>query len=69
MENFAYLQPADFERYPHAPGCTRICYPTVAFGDDEVAIAYDFGRGVGEFKGLSATKVTIVSLNWLYEQD
>jgi len=67
MENYAYRQPTDLERYPNAPSCSRICYPTVAFGGDEVTIAYDYGRGVGEYEERSATKVKIVSLDWLYE--
>jgi hypothetical protein len=68
MENYAYLQPTDLKRYPHAPGCSRICYPTVAFAKDEVTFVYDYGYGVGELKGRHATKVKIVSLDWLYER-
>ena len=66
MENYAYLQPVDRDRYPRAPGCVRICYPTVSFVDDEATFAYDYGYGVGEFKSRSSTKVKIVSLDWLY---
>ena len=66
MENYAYLQPVDRDRYPHAPGCVRICYPTVSFVDDEATFTYDYGYGVGEFKSRSSTKVKIVSLDWLY---
>ena len=66
MEKYAYLQPVDRDRYPHAPGCLRICYPTVAFARDEVTFAYDYGHGVGEFENRHATKVKIVSMDWLY---
>ena len=68
MVDYGYRQPTDKDRYPHAPGCLRICYATVAFADDEVTITYDYGYGVNEFKDKSATKVKIVSLDWLYER-
>jgi hypothetical protein len=66
MKDYAYRQPADRLRYPRAPGCLRICYPTVAFRDNEVAIAYDYGYGPGPFKDGHATKIKVVSLDWLY---
>ena len=68
MHDYGYRQPTDKNRYPHAPGCLRICYATVAFAEDEVTIAYDYGYGVGEFKDQSATKVKVVSLDWLYKR-
>lgn len=62
-----YREPTDRKCYPHAPGCLRICYPTVAFNKNEVAFAYDYGfGGPGELKDGSTTKIKIVSLDWLY---
>jgi hypothetical protein len=61
-----YRQPDDRGRYPRSPGCVRICYPTVAFSGDEVAISYDYGFGVGEFANRHATRLKIVNLAWLY---
>ena len=66
MEKYAYLQPADRARYPHAPGCVRVCYPTIAIAKDEVTFAYDYGLGTGELAKQHATKVKIVSMDWLY---
>lgn len=67
MKDYAYRQPTDRKLYPHAPGCLRICYPTVAFRNDDVAIAYDFGYGgAGALKDGHATKIKVVSLDWLY---
>ncbi len=68
MKDYGYRQPTDRQRYPRAPGCLRICYPTVAFGTDEVAITYDYGEGTGDLKTGHATKIKIVSLDWLYER-
>jgi hypothetical protein len=70
MADYGYRPPVDKKRYPHAPGCLRICYPTVAFHGNEAAIAYDYGYGgPGEFEKASATKVRIVTLDWLYGRD
>jgi hypothetical protein len=67
MSDYRYRPPVDRQRYPHAPGCLRICYPTVAFHDNEVAIAYDYGYGgPGELEKASATKIKIATLDWLY---
>src|SRR5262249_50426168 len=66
MADYKYKSPIDRTRYPHAPGCLRICYPTVAFHGNEAAFTYDYGYGTGEFQKASATKVKIVSLDWLY---
>ena len=66
MVDYEYRQPADPVRYKRAPGSLRICYPSVAFHQNEVAIAYDFGYGVGELKDRSTTKIKIVSVDWLY---
>jgi hypothetical protein len=67
MTDYKYKPPVDPKRYPHAPGCLRICYPTVAFHENEAAFAYDYGYGgTGELQKASATKVKIVSLDWLY---
>ena len=41
-------------------------YCTVAFTGDEVTFAYDYGYGVGELLDAQATKIKIVSLDWLY---
>ena len=67
MQKIQFHQPTDKTKYPHAPGVQRICYPTVVFTDNEVAIAYDYGFGPGEYKNRSSTKIKIVTLNWLYE--
>ncbi len=61
-----YRQPADRVRYPRSPGCLRICYPTVVFDGDEVAIAYDYGYGVGEFLNQHATRIKVLHKQWLY---
>jgi len=61
-----YRQPPDPSLYPRSPGCLRICYPTVAFSGDEVAIAYDYGYGMGEFANRHATRIKIVNRPWLY---
>lgn len=61
-----YQQPADRTRYPQSPACLRICYPTVVFRGEEVAIAYDYGLGVGEFASSHATRLKIVTKGWLY---
>jgi hypothetical protein len=67
MRDWKYISPIDPQRYPHSPGCLRISYPTVTFWKDEVAVAYDYGYGgTGEFQHASATKIKIVSLDWLY---
>ncbi len=65
MKNYGYRQP-DPTQYPHAPGCLRICYATVAFSDDEAAITYDFGSGVGALKNQHSTRIKILSLDWFY---
>jgi hypothetical protein len=67
MRDWKYIQPADHRCYPHAPGCLRVNYPTVTFWKNEIAVAYDYGYdGMGEFQDVSATKIKIVSLDWLY---
>lgn len=67
MKDYAYHQPTDRDRYPYSPGCLRICYPTVAFGPDEATIAYDYGfGGPGALAEGSATRLKVVSLDWLY---
>lgn len=65
MHDYGYRQP-DPDQYPHAPGCLRICYATVAFRNNEAAITYDYGWGVGEFEKKHATRIKVVSLDWLY---
>jgi hypothetical protein len=65
MKTYGY-RPPNKKDYPHSPGCLRICYATAAFSGDEVAITYDFGYGVDEFEKKSATRIKIVSLDWLY---
>jgi len=66
MVDYEYRQPADHTRYSAAPGCLRICYPTVVFDAREAAITYDYGYGPGKFENASATKIQVVSLDWLY---
>jgi hypothetical protein len=69
MAHFEFLQPVDLKRYPHAPGCSRVCYPDAVFRGNEVAIAYDYGYGgPGNLKDGSTTKIKVVSLDWLYER-
>ena len=68
MMNYGYPTNPDPKKYPHAPGCVRICYPTVAFRGNEVAFAYDYGySGPGDLKNGSTTKIKVVSRDWLYE--
>ena len=63
-------QPTDRRAYPHAPGVLRICYPTVVVTEGEVAIAYDYGFGTsGLLENGHATKIKIVSVDWLYQRD
>ncbi len=61
---YRYNQPQDHERYPHAPGVLRICYPNVAFMGDEALIVYDYGMGTMKGHG---TKLRIVPIDWFYE--
>lgn len=65
MQKYGYRAP-DNKKYPHAPGCLRICYATVAFAGDEVAITYDYGYGVDEFKDRSSTRIKVLTLDRLY---
>lgn len=65
MTNYGYRQPNPAQ-YPHAPGCLRICYATVAFAKNEAAITYDFGSGVGPLQNRHSTRIKILSLDWLY---
>ena len=67
MKEYGYRQP-DPRQYPNAPGCLRICYATVAFSGDEVAICYDYGYGVGVFKNAHATRTRIYTLDGLYRR-
>ena len=67
MQNYGYREP-DKEKYPHAPGCLRICYATIAFSGDEVAITYDYGYGIDQFKDNSSTRIKVLSLDWLYRR-
>jgi len=67
MRDWKYIQPTDHKLYPHAPGCLRISYPTVTFWKNEIAITYDYGfGGQGPLAEGSATKIKIVSVDWLY---
>ena len=60
-------QPSDRKRYHRAPGALRVCYPTVVFNENEVAIVYDFGYSAGDPQNRkSATKIKIVTPDWLY---
>lgn len=62
-------QPSDRQRYHRAPGALRVCYPTVVFNEKEVAISYDFGYSAGDPQNRkSATKIKIVTLDWLYRR-
>ena len=66
-----YRQPTDAKRYPHAPGPLRVCYPSVAFVDDEVVIDDDCDDVTGYKLGSPGanqhgTKLRVVPLAWLY---
>ena len=65
MTDYGYRQP-DPARYPHAPGCLRICYATVAFAKNEAAITYDYGSGVGPLQNRHSTRIKVLSLDWFY---
>ena len=65
MQAYGYRSP-DKKKYPRAPGCMRICYATAAFTGNEVCISYDYGYGPAPYEKKSATRVKIVSLDWLY---
>ena len=61
------MAPADRKHYPRAPapGVLRICYPTVAFWQNEVVVAYDYSDfpcGPKELAEGSGTKLKIISL-------
>ena len=53
-------------RYFRASGPLRFAYATVAFIGDEVVFGYDYGNGTGRLDGAHATKVKIVTGDWLY---
>ena len=61
-----YRQPSDRKRYFRAPGPLRCAYATVAFLGDEVVFAYDYGYGTGRLDRAHATKIKIVTRDWLY---
>ena len=61
---YRYNQPQDWERYPHAPGLLRICYPSVASVGDEVMITYDVGMGTIKNHG---TKLRVLPVSWFCE--
>ena len=65
MKKYGYRAPSKKD-YPHAPGCLRICYATVAFSGREVAVTYDYGYGVKVFEKKSATRIKVLSRDWLY---
>ena len=65
MKKYGY-KPPNKKKYPHAPGCLRVCYATVAFSGREVAVTYDYGYGVDEFEKKSATRIKVLSRDWLY---
>ena len=60
-EVYGGLQPEPAERYHRAPGALRVCYPTVAFAGDEVAITYDLGGGVCEGMG---ARLRVIPQEW-----
>ena len=41
--------PMDKEKYPHAPGPVRVCYPSFAFWEDRVLVVYD-GDDASEYQ-------------------
>lgn len=66
-----YRQPEDVHRFPHAPGPLRVCYPSVAFVENEVLIAYDCDDTTGAKRGAPlngrhGTKLRILPLKWFY---
>ena len=62
-----YRQPSGRKRYFRAPGPLRCAYATVAFLGDEVVFAYDYGYGTGRLDRAHATKIKIVTRDWLYQ--
>ena len=66
-----YRQPTDQQRYPNVPGPLRICYPSIAFSDEEVLVVYDtddtseYVLGAPGANG-HTTKLRVVPLEWLY---
>jgi hypothetical protein len=61
-ESYGYYQPSPgLRRYHRAPGILRICYPTIAFTGNEVAIAYDIGGGV--LKG-TGCRLRVIPVEW-----
>ncbi len=63
-EVYSNLQPEPAERYHRAPGFLRVCYPTIAFTGDEVAVTYDLGCGVFEGYG---TRMRVIPSDWFRE--
>ncbi len=61
-EVYSHLQPAPKERFHRVPGILRVCYPTIAFAGDEVAVAYDIGYGTLG-KGLGA-RLRVIPVEW-----
>ncbi len=63
-ESYGYRQPQPgLKRYHRAPGILRICYPSVAFVGDEVAIAYDIGEGtLGD--GVHGCRLRVIPTRW-----
>ena len=45
FEEPGYYQPTNIQRYHRVPGVIRICYPSVAFGNGEAIVVYDYGLG------------------------
>ena len=60
-EVYGGLQPEPAERYHRVPGALRICYPTIAFAGDEVAITYDLGGGI--CNGMGA-RLRVIPQEW-----
>ena len=61
-EVYGGTQPQPGKRYHRAPGILRICYPTIAFAEDEAAIAYDIGRGI--LGGGLGARLRVIPLEW-----
>jgi len=63
-ESYGYYQPQPgLKRYHRAPGILRICYPTIAFVGNEVAVAYDIGVGtLGE--NVLGGRIRVIPVEW-----
>ena len=73
-DDMAHIEPPAIkvyrmENYKYAGGWpARICYPSVAFLEDEAIISYDYGEIDHNGKKGHATRVVVVPIEWFYEK-